>query len=70
MGDAVRGFAPGDVVSVPRPSASHPSRAEALALVAAGRLHPELVTGTQVGWEDAVEALRDATGKVVVTRRW
>jgi threonine dehydrogenase-like Zn-dependent dehydrogenase len=49
---------------------THPSRGEALALVAAGRLHPELVTAAQVAWDDAVDALRHATGKLVVTRSW
>jgi threonine dehydrogenase-like Zn-dependent dehydrogenase len=49
---------------------THPARAEALALVAAGRLHPELVTAAQVAWDDAVDALSHATGKLVVTRSW
>jgi alcohol dehydrogenase len=39
-----------------------------LELVAAGRLHPELVTTRLASWEEAPEAILEPTTKVVVTR--
>ncbi len=42
---------------------------EVLALVAAGRLHPEQVTTAVVAWDDAADAYLDDTIKLVVTRR-
>jgi threonine dehydrogenase-like Zn-dependent dehydrogenase len=39
-----------------------------LALVAAGRLHPELVTNATVAWDDAPEALLTPAMKLVLTR--
>jgi alcohol dehydrogenase len=41
---------------------------ELVALVAADRLHPQLVTTTVVGWEDAPAAMLDLPTKVVVSR--
>jgi alcohol dehydrogenase len=43
--------------------------AQALALVAGGAFHPELVTATTVGFDDsAIEALLDPPGKIVFAR--
>jgi threonine dehydrogenase-like Zn-dependent dehydrogenase len=42
---------------------------EVLALIASGRLHPELVTDRVVPWDDAAEALADHGSKTVITRR-
>lgn len=39
-----------------------------LALVAAGRFHPELVTSRVADWEDAPQALSDPPRKLVLTR--
>ena len=41
---------------------------EVVALVADGRLHPELVTTQVIDWDDAVEHFVDPTVKLVVTR--
>jgi len=41
---------------------------EVLALVSAGRIHPERVTATTVSWNDAPEALAHHTVKTVITR--
>jgi len=40
----------------------------ALDLVRAGRLHPELITGQVVGWEDAPDAVAAHESKLVVSR--
>lgn len=39
-----------------------------LALVAAGQLHPELVTAAVIDWDEADTALRELAAKTVVTR--
>jgi alcohol dehydrogenase len=41
---------------------------EIVALVAEGRLHPELVNSTAVGWEDAPAAMLDLPTKLVIER--
>ena len=41
---------------------------DVLALIASGRLHPELVTARVVPWSDAADALADHTHKTVVVR--
>jgi alcohol dehydrogenase len=47
---------------------ARPAIPEVLALVAAGRFDPSLVTSVVVPWVDAVEALRDPPMKLVVSR--
>jgi len=39
-----------------------------LALIASGRLHPELVTSRVVAWAEAADALAEHTHKTVVVR--
>jgi hypothetical protein len=39
-----------------------------LALIASGRLHPELVTARVVDWADGSDALAEHTHKTVVVR--
>jgi hypothetical protein len=41
---------------------------EIVALVADGRLHPELVNSTAVGWEDAPAAMLDLPTKLIIER--
>ncbi len=41
---------------------------DVLALVAAGRIHPERVTGAVIPWDDAAEVLAHHTMKTVVVR--
>jgi alcohol dehydrogenase len=41
---------------------------EALALVAAGKLHPELVTSRVAAWDDAPEAMLDPGPKLIIAR--
>jgi alcohol dehydrogenase len=47
---------------------ARPDMPKALELVGSGRLHPELVTAKQVGWDDAVAALTELDDKLVITR--
>jgi len=39
-----------------------------LETVASGKIHPERVTRTVAGWQDAAEALSNHTMKTVITR--
>ena len=47
---------------------ARPDMPAALELVESGKLHPELVTGKQVGWDDAVAALTEIDDKLVIAR--
>jgi alcohol dehydrogenase len=47
---------------------ARPAMPKALALVAEGKLAPDLVTKATVSWEDAADALREHEGKHVVVR--
>lgn len=47
---------------------SRPIIPEIVALVAAGRFHPHLVTTSVVGWEDAPAAMLELPTKVVISR--
>lgn len=47
---------------------ARPAIPEVLDLIAAGRLHPELVTSAVVGWDDAAGALAEPPMKLVITR--
>lgn len=49
-------------------ASARPEIPEILGLVAAGRLHPELVTSAVVDWEDAPEALLEPRTKLVMQR--
>jgi threonine dehydrogenase-like Zn-dependent dehydrogenase len=47
---------------------ARPAIPEVLGLIAAGRLHPELVTSAVVPWDAAAEALTEPPMKLVITR--
>ena len=47
---------------------ARPDMPAALELIESGKLHPELVTGKQVAWDDAIAALTEIDDKLVIAR--